>query len=101
MGLQQALSGNVKLPAGLGVGSSKSFRRVNLRKTQTQRRTEMARTRKGKNPAASLAGSVPPGGRPGFFLRAKLVRPRRGPGLLPGPGLTDLLLAIVDPLVPL
>jgi LuxR family transcriptional regulator, maltose regulon positive regulatory protein len=93
MDLQQALSGNLKLPADLGVGSSKSFPRVNLRKTQTQRRTEMARTRKGKNPAASLAGSVSPGGQPSFFLRTKLLPPRPAPELLPRPRLTERLLA--------
>lgn len=93
MNLQQALLGNAMVPAAPGAGSSKSFPRVNLRKTKTQRRKEMARTRKGKNPATSLAGSVSLGGQPGFFLRTKLLPPRPAPELLPRPRLTERLLA--------
>src|SRR5678816_3252726 len=90
---QQVLLGDAKLPAALGAGSSKSFPRVNLRKTHAQRRKEMARTRKGKNPAAPLAGSVSLGGQPSFFLRTKLLPPRPAPELLPRPRLSERLLA--------
>lgn len=53
----------------------------------------MARTRKGKNAAASLAGTVSRGGQPSFFLRTKLLPPRPAPELLPRPRLTERLLA--------
>lgn len=77
----------------MSVGSPKSFQHVNLPKTRTQRRKDMARTRKGKNAQTSLAGAVSVGGQPSFFLRTKLLPPRPAPELLPRPRLSERLLA--------